>query len=259
MTEVRLGLALGGGGARGFAHIGVLLALEQAGFRPAVIGGSSMGGLIAAGYALTGSATAVEEWSRRVHVSQSWFLLTTLFPQLLRRRLLRLYGNATFDQMHMPCVVSATDIVSRRSVALCEGPVVDAMLATTRIPFLFPPIQREEMILVDGGFTSLIPVRAVRALGATHVIGVYTGMVGRDRDHGRPTRISALVTVADMLGKLANREEMAEADLLLAPPVTDLWLTAFHRRNQAIELGFREVQARLPEIRRLATGAMAAS
>lgn len=249
--RLRLGLALGGGGARGYAHIGVLQALERAGIRPDAIAGTSMGAVIAAGYALHGSADEVARLVVKSAFGIGRFLAACCVPRLLERELRRQFHDARLEQLALPCAVMALDTRTGEAVVLREGPVWRAVLASTRIPFLFPPVRLDDRLLVDGGLVSLVPVRAARALGAERVVGVFAGMVGRDQDRGRPSRFSAFISAADTVGKQANKAEMAEADLLLCPRVTDRWMTDFHDRERIIAEGRAETERRLAEIRAL--------
>lgn len=172
----QLGLALGGGGGKGAAHVGVLQTLEELGTPIDVIVGSSAGGAVAVLYAAGLSLDEIREAFRvtalrRVAVPDP--TRTCLIGQRRRAELLRqLLGDRTFADLSIPCGVMTTDLVSGRPVLIKEGPLVEAVLATSALPPVFPPVVWDDMILADGGILNNLPVDAARALGATRVIAV---------------------------------------------------------------------------------------
>ncbi len=171
-----LGLALGGGGGKGTAHLGVLQALEELAIPIDLIVGSSAGGAVAVLYASGLSFAEIHEVFRstslrRIAVPDP--SRTGLIGQRRREEILRaLLGERTFADLRLPCAVMATDLVSGRPVLIDEGPLVEALLATTALPPIFPPVVRGEMLLADGGILNNLPVDAAQALGARRVIGV---------------------------------------------------------------------------------------
>lgn len=172
----RLGLALGGGGGKGTAHLGVLEVIEELGIPIDLIVGSSAGGAVAVLYAAGLSIEQIREVFRstalrRVAVPDP--TRTGLIGQRRREEILRLLlGERTFADLSIPCGVMTTDLVSGRPVLIDEGPLVEAVLATTALPPIFPPVVRDEMILADGGILNNLPVDAAQALGAQRVIAV---------------------------------------------------------------------------------------
>jgi len=181
MTRPKIGLALSGGGARGLAHIGVLKILTSAGIPIDCISGTSMGGLIAAAYASGISIEMLEEEARRitrmremiklvdvasptrgiVKGKQFQEYLTTLFPQ-----------EICIEELATPLALVATDLISASEVTLTSGPLLPAVLATTAVPGLFPPIEMNGYRLVDGGVLNNLPVRQVREMGADIILAV---------------------------------------------------------------------------------------
>jgi NTE family protein len=178
-SELRIGLALGSGGARGAAHTGVLKVLEREGIRPTVVAGSSIGSLIGAAY-VAGKPTAdmEKEWLA-VGVSKVLRGFMPTFPSAglssgheLRKLLQGLFGDVAIEDLPMPFAAVACDIDTGEPVVLTTGPLVDAVLASTAIPGIFFPVRRESRILVDGGMVDPVPVSVCRALGADIVIAV---------------------------------------------------------------------------------------
>jgi NTE family protein len=169
-------IALGGGGSKGFAHIGVLKILEREEVKIGAIAGTSMGGIIAAAYAAGYTPEEIEH-----HASE------TPLNELLRLRpgaggvisldkvagfLKRVLGQRTFADTRVPLAVTAVDLESGRSLTLTEGCIVDAVLATIALPGIFPPQVMGEHRLIDGGAVDPVPVRAARTLGGGPVVAV---------------------------------------------------------------------------------------
>lgn len=162
-------VALGGGGAKGNSHIGVLRRLEQEGFHVRGISGSSFGGLVAVLYALGHSPDRIEELFASVDQAQFYGHLPDDGPSLMglagvTRLLEEQLGELTFADLKLPCVVTALDLKSGNEVLLSEGRLVDALLATIAMPGVFPARYINGLELVDGGTIDPVPVAAARAL-----------------------------------------------------------------------------------------------
>ncbi len=164
-----ISLALGGGGARGAAHLGVLRVLEQEGFRIRAIAGTSIGSIVGALYARLQSAEEVTRVMQSVDQSKLYGWPLADGPGLLGVRgvhdfLYQQFGDDTFAELGLPCAAVAVDLNSNREIVLQEGRVVDAVMGSIAIPGLFPPKQYHEYTLIDGGTLDPVPVRAARAL-----------------------------------------------------------------------------------------------
>jgi NTE family protein len=178
--NIRVGLALSGGGARGLAHIGAIKALERSGIPIDVLTGASMGGVIAAAYACGLTPDEIEQEAGELsRVRQVFRLADPGLPNagLLRGRRLMSYfekrlGNRTFADLDRPLALTAVDLNTRKEVVLQEGPISVALRATTAVPGLFMPLEREGMRLVDGGLLNNLPVDVARKMGADVVIAV---------------------------------------------------------------------------------------
>jgi len=177
----KLGLALGGGGARGLVHIGVLKVLEREGIPIACLAGTSMGGIIAAAYAGGMSAAEIEE--NVLHISKSRELIKLIDPSGLRRGLLegrrvRVYlshllgEDKTFADLRLPLALNAVDLTTAKEVVFTEGPLLPVVLASCAVPGLFPPQSIEGYRLIDGGVLNNVPVSLVRHLGAGVILAV---------------------------------------------------------------------------------------
>jgi len=208
----RIGLALGSGAARGWAHIGAIRALEERGVKPDLVCGSSIGALVGAFYA-SGELDKLETWV----TSLAWTTVLRLMDLTWRGGLIR--GNrlfnlfrATFedrDIADLPLTYGAiaTELTSGREIWLREGKVLDAVRASCAMPGLFTPVMRNDAMLVDGGLVNPVPVSMCRALGADLVIAVDLswGKLGPYRDRGRnkdDERIVAPREVPGWIGRL---------------------------------------------------------
>lgn len=174
----RLGLALGGGGGRGGAHLGVLAVLEELEVPIDVIVGTSVGA-IGVMYAAGLNLHQLEAFMRSTALRKIATADPTgsgLIGVRKREQLTRsLLGERTFADLPIPCAVVTVDLVSGREVVLREGPLVPAMMATTAIPSIFPPVVHEDALLVDGGVVNNLPVDIAEELGAQRVIAVALG------------------------------------------------------------------------------------
>ncbi len=181
-----IGLALGSGAARGWAHIGVIQALEEAGIRPTLVAGCSFGALVGAGYAGE-SMDKLETWARSI---RSWDVMRLLDVRLgggliegddLMRSLAKQVEPVDIEKLRVPFAAVATDLEAGREVWLREGSLIDAVHASIAVPGLMSPVRNQGRWLVDGGLTDPVPVSLCRALGADVVIAVNlnSDLVGR--------------------------------------------------------------------------------
>jgi NTE family protein len=266
-----LGLALGGGGVRGFAHLGVLRVLEREGLAPRAIAGTSMGAIIAALYALSPSLAAVEQrmgeffarfapalsrLTASVAASQGGIAVDE--PSLLDAGVFHQYFDAlipdvTFETARVPLAVVAVDLVSGEEVVFTSGPVRPAVLGSVALPGVFPPIVHDGRLLVDGGWTSRIPVDAVRQIGADRVLGVE---VSDNSDNpflpNQPkTGLQIALRAAEITRNHLARLTARRADLLLIPPTGHIALHDASRALECVQIGEAETHARIAAIRQL--------
>jgi NTE family protein len=162
-------LALGGGGAKGNAHIGVIRRLEREGFRIKGVAGTSFGGIVAVLYALGYSPDKIEEVFASVDQTQFYDRAPNDGPSLIglagvTRHLEEMIGDCTFADLQLPCVLTAVDLKSGREVLLSKGRLVDAILATIAMPGIFPARYVDGLELVDGGTLDPVPVAPARML-----------------------------------------------------------------------------------------------
>lgn len=171
-----LGIALGGGGMKGWAHVGVLSVLERLGLKPDVLAGCSAGALVGAYYAYGYSIAEMQQFMREQQTSSLFslrldglgLLSTDAFREYLREHL----GDCTFADLKIPYYVVATDLETGREVVLNRGPVVEALLASSAMPGIFAPVRHHGRLLIDGGLSNNLPVSALVAHGARYTVGV---------------------------------------------------------------------------------------
>ncbi len=181
MAKPKVGLALGGGGARGLAHIGVLKVFEKSGIQIDCLAGTSMGGVIAAAYAQGMSAEDIE--NEAVKFSKVRHLVSLLDPNPARRGFLE--GNRVrkylqslfepaefFENLKIPLILNAVDLNTCREIAIMEGPLLPAILGTIAVPGLFPPAAHNGHMLIDGGVLNNVPTSHMKSIGADLVIAV---------------------------------------------------------------------------------------
>ena len=177
--NVKTGLALGSGAARGLAHIGVLKALKERDISIDMIAGSSMGALVAAYYARKGEIASLEEIALKIDWRQLARLLdpnlALLFKGIIYGRKVKglleaLIGNVKFKDLKIPLAVVATDAHTGEEVVIKEGSVIEAVRASISVPAIFMPVKFRDRFLMDGGIVNPVPVKVVKDMGATFVI-----------------------------------------------------------------------------------------
>ena len=242
----RIGLALGGGAARGFAHIGAIQVLEEAGIRPDLVVGTSAGSLVAALYA---SGRSGQELAATALTMDEGAITDWAFPsrgvirgEALARYVREQVGGRTIEQMKLPLGIVATDLDSGAPVLFQRGDTGIAVRASSAVPAVFQPVKIGEREYVDGGLVSPVPVRYARQMGAEMVIAIDIS----SPPDGNPTGDSfklLMQTVAIMM-RCINRFELREADIVLRPTLVGVASADFNSRVRAIRAG-REVAAQM--------------
>ncbi|UCG22862.1 MAG: patatin-like phospholipase family protein [Chloroflexota bacterium] len=257
---MKFGLALGGGGARGAAHIGVLMELEQHGLWPDIVAGTSIGGLVSALIASGQHAAEIKAVFAQMRFgkmfSLPWQKPAIMDNRRLERLLVKSIGRPTFSDLKIPLAVMATVLEERKVVVLDKGDVVKAVLATTAFPVALPPVAWQGKTLVDGGVLNNTPFDVAREMGANIVLGVdlansapygtpveappKSGLLHRllSRAQGDPM-YQAVSTLADIVTyqNVINHLEQSPPDLLLRPEIGTIGLFDFHRLDEGIRVG----------------------
>jgi NTE family protein len=249
----RLALALGGGSARGFAHIGVIKALEQAGIRADIVVGTSAGALVGAFLAAGWSAAAMEEFALQVREADvADFASAGRRGMLAGEALARIVGErlrgAHIEQLKLRYAALATDLRSGEAVVIQQGPVADAVRASCSIPGVFVPKEVSGRELVDGGLVSPLPVRTARQLGGEVVLAV--DVAARPRRSDFSGLYEVILQSFEIMGRALADQEALQADLVLRPDTARYASSDFGVRREMIQAGHDAAQALMPELRR---------
>jgi NTE family protein len=249
-----VGLALGGGFARGFAHLGVLQVFEQNHIPISHIAGTSVGSILGAAYASGAPLARIIETCRTLRFRDiaRWRVsrLGLASNQRLENLIERVFDSRQFEDLRIPLAVVATDLTSGEPVVFTQGNLVDAIRASCAFPGLFEPVEIGTRCLADGGLVAPVPTRAARDLGAATVIGVSVGM--QDGHRGAPTNIFQVVSRAVSAAQKHQLEVWERhADLVLRPDVQSLAWDDFHRAEEAIEAGAEAARRALSRIEKL--------
>ncbi len=241
-----VGLALSGGGARAFAHTGVLEALEYAGFPVDYVSGTSMGSLIGSLYASGQSVDEIWGFGRnadKLKVSRDFknikllrLLITDklITPTYIDRFIDGSLGGLSFSGLKKPFACTAMDMRSGEKIIFTEGSLSMAVRASVTLPGIFAPVQYRQRYLVDGGVVDFIPVDAARGLGADWVLASVT-----ESDYGQmPDNVlMSLLHVIDIRGSLLALASEKKADFVVKSEVGDISVADFNRCVEAGEAG----------------------
>lgn len=249
-----LALALGGGFARGFAHLGVLKIFQEHHIGVSHIAGSSVGSILGAAYASGAPLERIIEACRTLrfrHIAR-WRVsrLGLASNQRLGELIERVFGSRQFEDLRIPLAVVATDLSSGEPVVFTQGNLVDAIRASCAFPGLFEPVEIGTRCLADGGLVAPVPTQAARSMGAQTVIGVCVSL--EDGHRGAPTNIFQVVSRAVSAAQKHQLELWErQADLVLRPDVQSLAWDDFARADEAIEAGAAAARRALPRIEKL--------
>jgi len=281
----RLGLALGAGGARGLAHLGVMAVLDEAGLRPGCVAGTSMGAIVGAIYAdrldARRAAEAVAEYTGDEKFRESWEPFVEdeepptnrgFFSELrrsLQRRILtfktftspaqqsaetllaplrRLFASERIEELGLPFAAVAVDLLDGEPMVFREGPLVEAIYASSAIPGVFPPLAHAGRLLVDGGGPYRVPVSVCRDLGAEFVLAVDIPSFSPARDEFK-TGLDVLMRSDAIARSRLNEMIMREADFVVRPEVGDFHWANFSAADEIRAAGEAAMRERLPELR----------
>jgi NTE family protein len=252
---IKIGLALGGGAARGFAHIGVIKVLESQGIVPDMIVGTSAGSVVGALYAAGNNGFALQKLALEMDESSisDWALpFFTKTSGVLRGDALQSYINKSVGQMPIeklkkPFGAVATDLNSGAPILFQRGNTGLAVRASSAVPGVFQPVKINEHLYVDGGLVSPVPVRFAREMGADLVIAVNIS-VSPDGQQA-VTSLEVMMQTFAIMGQSLNYFELKTADLVIQPELPGMKGTDFAGRNLAILAGERAAMAMIPELK----------
>lgn len=286
MAQIRIGLALGSGVARGWAHIGVLKAINKLGLEPHIIAGSSIGALVG-GFYLSGHIDGLERWARRLtRFRMLRYLDLSLGGGMISGSKLfheaeRYLRDTDIKDLKATYVAVATDLWTGHEIWLREGKLTNAMRASLALPGVFKPFRLNGHWLIDGALVNPVPSSVCRALGAQMVIAVNLNAdimgkghetngengnggdsLGEQSDaaevlntiihpkHSDPGTLNVMITSLNIVQDRIGRSRLAgdPPDVSLNPRVGHIGLLDFHRADELIELGEAAVKRAMPEI-----------
>ena len=249
----RIGLALGGGAARGFAHVGVIQVLEEAGLAPQLVAGTSAGSLVAALYASGRSPQELRRIADSMEEAQitDW-MLPLLNRGALRGEALARYVNTqvagkSIEQMKIPLGIVATDLRTGEAVTFRRGNTGSAVRASSAVPAVFQPVRIGEHEYVDGGLVAPVPVRQAREMGANFVLAVDISSDPESNPAGDTFQI--LLQTFAIMGKSINQLALKDADMVVRPALSGVKSADFSARRRSIEAGRLAMLAALPQLK----------
>lgn len=249
----RIGLALGGGAARGFAHVGVIQVLEENGFKPDLVAGTSAGSLVAALYASGRSGAQLQQVALEMDEAAFTDWTLPLFNRgMLRGEALARYVNAQvqnkpIESMRLPLGILATDLGSGQGTLFQRGDTGTAVRASSAVPAVFLPVKIGSREYVDGGLVSPVPVRSARQMGAELVIAVDISAA----PEGNPSAdtLQVLLQTFAIMGKSINSWELKDADVVVRPALVGVGSADFTAKKRAIDAGRAAMTAALPQLK----------
>ena len=292
----RISLALGGGAARGWAHIGVLRALDEADIKVDMIAGTSIGALVGGCY-LANKLDELEAFARSLNKRRIFGLLDwrlggdgLLGGTKLRRRLEEHFHDVRIEDLDVPFVATATEINTGHEIWLTRGSLAEAMRASYALPGVFEPIHCNGRLLVDGALVNPVPVSVCRMFERRNVVAVnlHYDLYGRaavlQHAAGAPSHPNAkpapahnrlpqgggedghrlgvtgvMIEAFNIIQDRISRARLAgdPPDLSIQPRLSHIGLTDFHRAAEAIDIGYESTMARISEIERMTVAASA--
>ena len=249
----KIGLALGGGAARGFAHIGVIQVLEEAGIRPAVVAGTSAGSLVAALYASGKTGAQLQQMAETMDEGTFADWTLPIFNRgILRGDALARYVHTQvvgrlIEDMPLPLGILATDLNSGQGVLFQRGDTATAVRASSAVPAIFQPVRISGREYVDGGLVSPVPVRYARQMGAELVIAVDISSAPETNPAADTLQI--LMQTFTIMGKSINSLELKNADVVVRPALNGVASADFGARRRAIQAGRVAMLQVLPQLK----------
>ena len=253
--KVRIGLALGGGAARGFAHIGVIKALEAQGIYPEIVVGTSAGSVVGALYAAGNDGFALQKIAMEMDESTISDWAMPLFGKssgVLKGEALQNYvnkavHNAPMEKLKLHFGAVATDLQNGQPILFQRGNTGQAVRASSSVPSVFQPVKIGDRSYVDGGLVAPVPVRFVREMGADFIIAVN---ISTQTDaQAAVSSLEVLLQTFSIMGQRLNSYELKDADVVIQPALGKMGGNDFAGRNKAILAGEQAAAAIMPQLK----------
>jgi NTE family protein len=251
----KIGLALGGGAARGFAHVGVIAALEEAGIKPDFVVGTSAGSLVAAIYASGKNAAQLQQMAISMEEAEITDWTLPFFGRgMLRGEALSRYvntqvANLKLENMKIPLGIVATDLHTGLGVLFQRGDTGTAVRASSAVPSLFNPVKIGLAEYVDGGLVSPVPVRYARQMGADIVIAV--DISSAPEGNAADSQLQILLQTFAIMGKSINSFELKDAELVVRPELVGVKSGDFTAKRRSMDAGKLAMQKSIAQLKAL--------
>jgi len=255
VPKPKIGLALGGGAARGFAHIGVIKALESQGIVPDIVVGTSAGSLVGVLYAagndgfalhklaLEMDEAAISDWSVPIFAKTAGVLKGEALQNYVNKAL----NHISLEKLKIPFGAVATDLNSGLPILFQRGNAGIAVRASSAVPGVFQPVKIGDHVYVDGGLVSPVPVRFARQMGADFVIAV--NISAQPDAQPSSSTVEMLLQTFAIMGQSINQYELKDADVVIQPRLGTMKGSDFAGRNLAILAGEQAAAAVMPELK----------
>ncbi|MFL6658209.1 MAG: patatin-like phospholipase family protein [Massilia sp.] len=253
--KIRIGLALGGGAARGFAHIGVIKALEAQGIYPEIVVGTSAGSVVGALYAAGNDGFGLQKIAMEMDEATISDWAIPLFGKssgVLKGEALQTYvnkavKNVTMEKLKLRFGAVATDLNSGQPILFQRGNTGQAVRASSSVPSVFQPVKIGDHSYVDGGLVAPVPVRFVREMGADFIIAVN---ISTQTDaQAAVSSLEVLLQTFAIMGQRLNHYELQDADVVIQPALGKMGGNDFAGRNRAILAGEEAAAVLMPQIK----------
>lgn len=251
-TKVKLGIALGGGAARGMAHIGVFKVMEQEGIRFDMVAGNSAGSIIGALYAAGFSWREMYEFAGEIRPLDILRRRTRLAirSEQIEEIVARALGERTFTDLIVPFTAIAVDVRTGDLIRITEGPVAKAVRASCSVPGIFTPTPWDDMMLIDGGTLNSVPADIVREMGADKVVGVN---LNHDRRNGTQSnnRMQILLAAINMMMSVNAERGVRASDVMISPDLSEYRYHRLDNLDDLVRRGEEAAREALPAIHKL--------
>lgn len=265
--KLKIGLALGGGGARGGAHIGVIRALEEEGIKIDYVAGTSIGALVGGIYA-AGGLDFLEEVAYKITWQKLLKYMDISMPtkgilngnkihKLIQEKLL---PKKTFRVLDIPFCAITTDSLTAEEIQINSGKLSDAIRSSISLPGIFQPFKKDGRYLVDGGLVNPLPINVVQKMGADIIIAVDLNHNYENKKNNKYKIKSKGPSIVEVLGNSINimQDQITQknlikfpADILIRPKLGPVTIFDFHRSPEIIKEGYESTKMLMPEIKKI--------
>jgi len=255
LRKVKIGLALGGGAARGFAHIGVIKALEANGIMADVVVGTSAGSVVGALYAAGNNAgalqkmayemdeAAISDWALPLFGSKSGVLKGVALQSYVNKAV----GNRPIEKLKLPFGAVASDLKSGQPILFARGNTGQAVRASSAVPGVFQPVTIGSRTYVDGGLVAPVPVRFAKEMGAEFIIAVNIST--QTEAQAAVSSLEVIMQTFSIMGQRINQYELRDADVVIQPPLGNMASNDFASRARAMQAGEKATLALMGQIK----------